>query len=270
MEIEDHEARRKTFDLAAQDYEAARPGYPEAAIAELVTATGLKPGSKCLEIGVGTGQATRDIAPMGCTITGLEPGSNLAQVAEAVLKPFPAVQIVQSTFENFRAPISSFDLLYSATAFHWTDPELRWDKTASLLKPGGHIALLTNKSMEGELHTDFHEASQSIYASYVREPSEQSRSISLENITLAIAEALHLELEDDPRFEVIISQSFSFNLELTAAQVCQLQMTFSDHLLLDENIRSAIHEELKVLIDREFGGRVTKPYETALVVARRA
>lgn len=269
MKIENREARRETFDQAAQDYEAARPGYPEAAISALITLSGLTSGSKCLEVGVGTGQATRDIASLGCAITGLEPGPSLAQIAETILKPFPKVQIVQSTFENFEAPSRSFDLLYSATAFHWTDPALRWGKAASLLKPGGHIVLLTNKSMEGELHTDFHEASQPIYASYAREPTEQSRLISLENTTLAIAEALHLELEADPRFEVISHKSFSFNLELTSAQVCQLQMTFSDHLLLPENVRSLLHKDLMDLVDDEFGGTVTKPYETALVVARK-
>ncbi len=69
---------------------------------------------------------------------------------------------------------------------------------------------------------------------------------------------------------MITSQNFSFNLELTAAQVCQLQMTFSDHLLLDAGRRNAIHRELQALIDTEFGGQVVKPYEATLVVARRA
>lgn len=266
MEINDRETRRQTFDQAAHDYEAARPGYPEASIAALVAASDLSASAKCLEVGVGTGQATRRIAPVGCAITGLEPGPQLAQVAETILKPFPAVQIVTSTFEAFDIAPASFDLLYSATAFHWTSPAVRWDRAAALVKPGGHVALLTNKSMEGLLKTDFHEATQPIYA---RHAPERADKVPPGPSTIAIADTLCSELEDDPRFEVTTSQCFGFNMHLGPAQVCQLQMTFSDHLLLSEGVRAAIHKDLKALVDNEFGGEVIKPYETALVVARR-
>jgi hypothetical protein len=40
-----------------------------------------------------------------------------------------------TSFEDFAAPEGSFDLIISGTAFHWIDPEVKFRKSASLLRP---------------------------------------------------------------------------------------------------------------------------------------
>lgn len=266
MDLFDREARRETFDQVATKYEAARPGYPDDAISALVRETGMGAAARCLEVGIGTGQATRSLATYGCAITGLEPGPDLARVARQSLGAFSNVDVVSSSFEDYVSPPGAFDLLYSATAFHWTDPQVRWNKTASLVKAGGHVAMLTNKSLEGVLQTDFQVAAQVIYQKY---QSERRVSKRQENTTATIAATLCREIEDHPCFEVMLSAAYPFDLHLTSTQVIDLQMTFSDHLRMDVETRTALHRDLKALIDIDFGGNVTKPYEAALVVARR-
>ena len=56
---------RRIFDEDARLYDRARPDYPAALFADLVELTGLAPGTRVIEIGPGTGQATRSLAATG-------------------------------------------------------------------------------------------------------------------------------------------------------------------------------------------------------------
>ncbi len=62
----------------------------------------------------------------------------------------PAISFQVATFEDFAAPEASFNLIASGTAFHWVDPEVRFRKSARLLRPGGWLALLAT----GERYDD--------------------------------------------------------------------------------------------------------------------
>ncbi|WP_238150820.1 class I SAM-dependent methyltransferase [Kribbella sindirgiensis] len=117
----------------AEAYERFRPGYP-VELLELVTAYAGTPLRTALEIGAGTGKATRLFAQGGIAITATDPDA--AMLAEA-RKHLPAdVTTVQSAFEDL--PLDrSYDLVYSAAALHWTNPDGRWERMAALVRPGG-------------------------------------------------------------------------------------------------------------------------------------
>jgi ubiquinone/menaquinone biosynthesis C-methylase UbiE len=53
---------RATFDAGADGYDAARPVAPPEVFDDLVEQARLAPGSRVLEIGCGTGQATLPLA----------------------------------------------------------------------------------------------------------------------------------------------------------------------------------------------------------------
>jgi ubiquinone/menaquinone biosynthesis C-methylase UbiE len=140
--------QRTLFDSVAQLYEDTRPGYP-AEIVEFLTATaGVGPGSIVLEVGCGTGQLTRDLAPCGFDLTAIDIGP--AMIATARHDLADAVSFQVCSFEDFAATDSSFDLIVCATAFHWIDPEVRFRKSARLLRPGGWLALINT----GERYDD--------------------------------------------------------------------------------------------------------------------
>ncbi len=132
------------FDQMASDYDAARPTYPDEAIARVGAECHLTPQAQVLEIGCGTGQATRALARFGCRIRCLEPGPNLAKLARAKLAAWPDVEVVAEAFESAKELPRSYDAVVSATAFHWIDPQVSYTKAAQLLRPGGQLALLTN------------------------------------------------------------------------------------------------------------------------------
>lgn len=128
--------RALSFGAMAQEYERFRPGYP-AQLADLVMAYAGRPVRTALEIGAGTGKATRLFASLGVAVTATEPdGAMLAELRKHV----PAnVRTVRAAFEDLR-PGESYGLVYAAAALHWTSPQDRWSRVAALLQPGGVFA----------------------------------------------------------------------------------------------------------------------------------
>jgi SAM-dependent methyltransferase len=128
--------RALSFGAAAEAYERFRPGYPVELFETVMTYAG-QPVRTALEIGAGTGKATRLFAQRGITVTATEPdGAMLAELRKHV----PAnVKTVQAAFEDLR-PGRSYGLVYAAAALHWTTPEGRWPRMAALLEPGGVFA----------------------------------------------------------------------------------------------------------------------------------
>jgi SAM-dependent methyltransferase len=129
-------ARALSFGMVAEAYERFRPGYP-VELLELVTAYAGGPIRTALEIGAGTGKATRLFARAGIAVTATEPDA--AMLGE-LRKHVPAnVTTVQAAFEDLPLD-SSYELVYSAAALHWTKPEGRWARMAALVRPGGVFA----------------------------------------------------------------------------------------------------------------------------------
>ena len=77
---------RGIFDEDARLYDRARPDYPAALFSDLVALTGLGPGSRVIEIGPGTGQATRSLAATGAGYAAIELGPQLAEVLRENLR----------------------------------------------------------------------------------------------------------------------------------------------------------------------------------------
>ena len=66
---------RSIFDEDADLYDRSRPDYPPALFADLVNITGIGAGSTVVEIGPGTGQATRGLLATGAAIIAVEIGA---------------------------------------------------------------------------------------------------------------------------------------------------------------------------------------------------
>jgi SAM-dependent methyltransferase len=128
--------RALSFGSIAEAYERFRPGYP-AELVDMVLTYADRPIRTALEIGAGTGKATRLFAERGITVTATEPdGAMLAELRKRV----PAsVKTVQAAFEDVRSA-ETYELAYAAAALHWTNPAGRWSRMAALLKAGGAFA----------------------------------------------------------------------------------------------------------------------------------
>jgi SAM-dependent methyltransferase len=137
---EDPGRLRSTFDGVASLYDEVRPGYPERLFDNLASISGTGPGTRALELGCGTGQATLPLARRGYRILGVELSANLAAMARTKLADYPNARVLACSFEEWPLEKGAFDLVVSATAFHWVDP--LWSATERALKPCGRTVRL--------------------------------------------------------------------------------------------------------------------------------
>jgi SAM-dependent methyltransferase len=128
--------RAEAFGLAAEDYDRYRPRYPWPLIRELI-----EPGHvRVLDVGAGTGIASAQMMAAGADVLAVEPDPRMARVAAD-----NGIPVEQAAFENWQPFGRSFDLVVFAQSFHWVQPQTALDKVASILRPGGHLVLLSNR-----------------------------------------------------------------------------------------------------------------------------
>ena len=130
------------FNEVPELYDRVRPAYPDALFADLVATTGIDASSSVLEVGCGTGQATHSLAALGCSVTALEPGAELAALARRRVGTFPNVDVANATFEEWQDRSRRFDAIVAASSWHWVDPSIGWRRAHDLLRPRGWMALL--------------------------------------------------------------------------------------------------------------------------------
>jgi SAM-dependent methyltransferase len=132
----------QVFNEVPELYDRVRPTYPGELFSDLTAIAGLNPGSSVLEVGCGTGQATRSLAALGCAVTAVEPGLAMAALARQQLATFSNVVIEMSKFEDWIDRGRKFDVLVAASSWHWVDPSIGWHRARDVLQPGGWMALL--------------------------------------------------------------------------------------------------------------------------------
>jgi SAM-dependent methyltransferase len=140
--------RRLVFGEVAGLYDRARPGYPASLIDDLVTWA--QPGAGALEIGAGTGKATRRLAARGVAVLGIEPSSEMAAYARVATAPLGNVEIVESEFERWQPDGVTFPLAYAAQAWHWVDQESGYAHGRAALAADGHLVAFWNRPAWGE------------------------------------------------------------------------------------------------------------------------
>jgi SAM-dependent methyltransferase len=135
---------RQVFNEVPELYDRIRPTYPDGLFADLVTVTGMDERCSVLEVGCGTGQATRSLAGLGCSVTAVELGAGMAALARRRLATFPNVVIETSSFEEWVDAGRRFDVLVAAASWHWVDPSIGWHRAHNVLRPRGWVALIGN------------------------------------------------------------------------------------------------------------------------------
>jgi ubiquinone/menaquinone biosynthesis C-methylase UbiE len=137
-------ARRygKVFDEIAAEYDRHRPTYPDELVDQACRVAGIGSGDHVLEVGCGSGQLTRGLVARGLHVTALEPGTSLIALARQNLAGAGEVEFVNAKFEDALLPREQFAAVFCASAFHWIDPEVSWQKAADVLVPGGTLALV--------------------------------------------------------------------------------------------------------------------------------
>jgi SAM-dependent methyltransferase len=246
------ETRAVIFGRDAGTYDEARPTYPRATIDHV---SSLVDARAAVEVGAGTGKATADFAREGLELTCLEPSPQMAAVLDS--RSLPGVDVVVTKFEEWEGRPDSLDLIFAAQAWHWVDKETGFAKALSILRPGGALALLWN------IPVDRYARHRELYARHapdlLAERDERVKRRDDHDWCTDMEEAGFIATE---RFTHIWSE------EVTAGRYRALYSTYSDHMMLEEPVRTAILDGLVADV-KSRGGTITVDYRTEVFSGRK-
>lgn len=258
--------RRLVFGEVAELYHRRRPGYPEALIDDLAAWAGGEDGvPRALEIGAGTGKATRLLASRGVAVLAIEPSPEMAAYARAATAGLGEVEIVVSDFERWQPDGRTFPLVYAAQSWHWVDQRIGYAHARRALRPGGHLVVFWNRpawgpsDLRASLSVVYHRIVPALPADGPLHPDNDGASIDEIHWSEAIAAADGLT---DPTH-----QAYTWSIDYAAREYVELLATNSEIRLLDDRRREALLEAVRETIERH-GGRLTMPMATHAEIAR--
>ena len=261
-------SRKHEFTGMGELYDQARPAYPLELFRQLDNHFNFRVGQTTLEIGCGTGKATEHLAARGLTVTGIDIAPDLLAVANGKLKGWK-VRLLQSSFEDFRAPDASFNHIVAAAAFHWIDPSIAFRKTRLLLKENGAVILIW--TIRRDADSPERAAIDGLYGkcapSLLARPwQETGPAAGISQIAFSEARA---RLEKDiaeGRFRDLKTFTVNWQQIYTTKNYLSLLDTYSDHKRLKSDERTYLYAALKTYIN-EIGGRITIPYDCVALTA---
>lgn len=281
-----NEPRGLLFNRVAEEYDRVRRGYPDELVDAACSIAGLGEGSRVVEVGCGTGKLTRALAERGLEIDAVDPGPELVAIARARAGGTATARFHIVRFEDVELPARTYEALFSATAFHWVDPDVSWSKAAELLRPDGVLALLTHvgafdelfgRLVEGLRRTDpdlvatSHEAScEAAWGARDRETvwrGAESRRGNISELWSWIAKRDLARPEAARLFEDVHLERVDIELDETADQLIALLRTTSAHLSFDAERRRRIEQKLRALVE-EAGGTYRSTLVAILATAR--
>ena len=257
--------QRLVFGEVADLYDRVRAGYPDAAIDDVIGfAGGDGPGLRALEVGAGTGKATVGFAARGPEILALEPNTAMAALARRNCRRFPRVRIEAATFEEWPVQAGGFGLVFSAQAWHWVRPEVRYRKAARALRPGGTLALLWHRTQwqDGPLRDDIAE----LYRRLV--PDLYRQRPGFPGLCTRVDEGQSgAEFREQGLFRSVTVRTYPWSATFTADSYIDLLLTQSDHRLLPDDSRAELLGAVRQIIAGH-GGEIVVPHDTLLVMGR--
>lgn len=254
-----HPERARLFGEEAERYDQTRPSYPDELIDEVL---GTSPEHlSVLDVGCGTGIASRLMAARGARVLGVELNAPMAAVAERSGIPVEAAR-----FETWDPAGRFFDRVTCAQAWHWVDQVTGPSKAASVLRPKGRLCVFWTVGYHpDQLALDLEDAYQRatpgapLWIGYgANKRSDLADDASL--VTDGIASA--------GEFEPLEEKRFAWSRGYTSGEWLSQLRTHTDHGALPPGDRDRLFGEIGNAIDR-FGGDFTMSCTTILFSATR-
>lgn len=245
-----------TFDTNVSLYARMRPGYVPALYRAIFDYQPIDEASRVLEVGSGSGQATLPLLQTGCALTAVEPGENFSARLEKAFGGFPGFKVITAKFEDAALEKNAYDLVFSATAFHWVPEAIGYQKVYDILKPGGAFARFANRPSVSRDDPALAEEIDALYDEYYNK-HYGIRSGKKKAFAEGDAETISL-IPEQYGFRAIQYRLFRRERVFAAREYTQLLGTYSDHIALGEENRNTFFRMIEEAIDRHGGIIVIK------------
>lgn len=215
----------KSFENIGEEYDRYRPGFPDAAAAEIIPE---RVGS-VLDLGAGTGKFTELLIERADRVMAVEPSAAMLDVLRAKL---PSVEAIVGGAESIALRDASVDAVTVAQAFHWFDRDPACAEIARVLVPGGTLGLLWNHSdpdctWDRACHRVAHPA------------------VAAEDATTESA------AEELPGFVFDRRAEIAWSENITRSAYIARWLTVSSFLVADEDTRAQMVAELEAILDAD-------------------
>lgn len=245
-------AEQSRFNTVAVQYAAGRPNYPAALFDALSADLGRSlDGVDALDLGAGTGIASRQLAARGAHVTALElSGPMLAQL----VANSPGVRPVQGSVHALPFRDDTADLITCAQAWHWIDPEIGVPEVRRVLRPGGVFAAWWNYTQRDSAWEAEQEAR---ISRAVPDWSEYQSSTNPRR-----------DFDTEGAYDLVVTRhDFSWEREITVEQHLQ-NLNSKSYIAALPEPAAFLAEERKHLLDVFPSGMVTERFGTKLFTAR--
>lgn len=255
--------RRDAFNRDPAGYTAGRPGYPEAVYAFMERIGALQPGSRILEIGPGTGQATQELLRRGATVDAVELGPDLAAgLRQRIADDRLGIRV--GDIHTLALPEDAYDAVVAATSFHWVNASRLLPRLAQALHPDGWLVVWWSVFGDPALVTPFRERVDTLFREQHptewHDPREIPRALRVDD---RLRELTGDDWFGDPRHEII-----RWTHRMDAAGVCALFATFPGIANLPLEERDAFLAALAAAVEAE-GGVIDDPFVTVVYAVRK-
>ena len=246
-----------TFDTVADTYEKLRPGYVDELYQTILDYVPINNTSRVVEIGIGGGQATLPFLKTGCELTAIDYGENFCEICREKFKDYSNFSAVAGKFEDVELN-GEYDLIYSASAFHWIPEEFGYKKVFDMLKCGGVFARFANHPFRDKGKPELSAEMDRIYADYYyKYHNKEAKSPVEYTEQQAHNRALSAEKYG---FTDIQYKLFYRTRTFSAKEYTMLLGTYSDHIAIEEKIRTEFFSKIEDAINRH--GREITIYDT--------
>lgn len=236
-----------TFNTVADTYEKLRPGYVDELYQTIFEYIAIDDTSRVVEIGIGGGQATLPIIKTGCSLLAVDYGENFCKICREKFKEYPNFSAISGKFEDIDMG-GEYDLIYSASAFHWIPEEIGYKKVYDMLKDGGVFARFANHPYRDKGKPELSAEMDRIYAEYYYKYHNKS------------PEPLVEYSEEQAEKRALIAKKYGFTdigyklfyrtRTFSAKEYVMLLGTYSDHIAIEETIRNEFFSKIEDAINR--------------------
>jgi ubiquinone/menaquinone biosynthesis C-methylase UbiE len=131
------EESHKVFDRVAEEYDAARPHYPEALYVALEEQSGVRlAGARVVDVGAGTGISTRGLLDRGARVVAVDRSDRML----SRLRARTACGALLADGNDLPFRDGAADLVTYAQSWHWLDPALSLTEAVRVTGPEGAVA----------------------------------------------------------------------------------------------------------------------------------